>query len=359
MFKGNKGEWSETYVLLKLLGDKELHVGDENLNKIPELLHPIVKILRDERDNRIEYHIEDEIKVIIDGELVFSTSINRFVEKSKLLLSKIKKHSKGVFDVPELEEFLNQIKCTSLKAKSSSKTDIMITLHDLKTNMCPTLGYSIKSQLGSPSSLLNASQATNIVYKIHGDFDKIQMKEINATEGCGKAKQRILTIKDANCEIKLFHFENNIFENNLILIDSYLPKILAEMLSVYFSSTKLRKVSEIVGVVAKMNPMQFDLTQGHKYYTHKIKSFLTQIAVGMMPGSVWDGKYDATGGYLVVKDDGEILAYHLYNKNQFEDYLFHNTNFETASTTRHEFCQIYENDGEYFIKLNLQLRFSK
>jgi len=48
MLKGNKGEWSEIYTLIKLLGDKEIYVGDENLNKIPNLLYPIVKILRDE-----------------------------------------------------------------------------------------------------------------------------------------------------------------------------------------------------------------------------------------------------------------------------------------------------------------------
>lgn len=45
---GNIGEWSEIYVLLKLLGDGEVHAGDENLNEIKNLVYPIIMILREE-----------------------------------------------------------------------------------------------------------------------------------------------------------------------------------------------------------------------------------------------------------------------------------------------------------------------
>jgi type II restriction enzyme len=77
----------------------------------------------------------------------------------------------------------------------------------------------------------------------------------------------------------------------------------------------------------------------------------------MMPSKVWGGIYDATGGYLVVKENGEILCYHIYNRNQFEDYLFENTKLETASSTRHDFGILYEENGTINIKLNLQIRF--
>ena len=79
----------------------------------------------------------------------------------------------------------------------------------------------------------------------------------------------------------------------------------------------------------------------------------------MMPSKVWTGELDATGGYLVVKDDGEVLCYHIYNRNEFENYLIKNTKLETASSTRHEFGTVYENENNYFLKLNLQIRFIK
>ena len=77
----------------------------------------------------------------------------------------------------------------------------------------------------------------------------------------------------------------------------------------------------------------------------------------MTPSKVWNGIYDATGGYLVVKENGDVLCYHIYNRNQFEDYLFQNTKLETASSSRHEFRKIYSEDGKIYFKLNLQIRF--
>ena len=56
---------------------------------------------------------------------------------------------------------------------------------------------------------------------------------------------------------------------------------------------------------------------------------MTIIALGMMPASQWKGKYEATGGYIIVKEDGDILCYHIYNRNEFREYLYNNTKFDT------------------------------
>lgn len=40
-------------------------------------------------------------------------------------------------------------------------------------------------------------------------------------------------------------------------------------------------------------------------------------------------------------------------------YLFNNTKFDTPSTTRHEFGEVYKVKDSYLIKLNLQIRFTK
>ena len=78
----------------------------------------------------------------------------------------------------------------------------------------------------------------------------------------------------------------------------------------------------------------------------------------MKPATPWDGLDNATGGYIIVKEDGEVLCYHVYNRNDFEDYLFKNTKLDTPSTTRNGFSEIYKGvDGKYYVKLNLQIRF--
>lgn len=41
----------------------------------------------------------------------------------------------------------------------------------------------------------------------------------------------------------------------------------------------------------------------------------------MKPAKPWDGLDEQTVAYIIVKADGEILAYHIYNRNFFEQYL--------------------------------------
>ena len=43
MITANKGEWSEVYALFKLLSEGKLYAGDKDLNKIPNLIYPIIR----------------------------------------------------------------------------------------------------------------------------------------------------------------------------------------------------------------------------------------------------------------------------------------------------------------------------
>ncbi len=91
-----------------------------------------------------------------------------------------------------------------------------------------------------------------------------------------------------------------------------------------------------------------------------MKVLLLDSALGMTSAKEWKGRYDANVGYLVVKKDGDIVCYHFYNRNDVEDYLYHNTRFERASRSRYHFGSLYrDNDGKVYIKLNLQIRFTK
>ena len=71
-------------------------------------------------------------------------------------------------------------------------------------------------------------------------------------------------------------------------------------------------------------------------------------SAGEKLSKIWKGELDATGGYLIVTDDGEILCYHIYNRNEFENYLVVNTKLETANSTGHDFGTIYSDENEFF-----------
>ena len=59
---GNKGEWSEIYTLLKLLGEGKVYAGDQHMNKIHDLFYPIIMILRQEKEGNFNYKLQDIIR---------------------------------------------------------------------------------------------------------------------------------------------------------------------------------------------------------------------------------------------------------------------------------------------------------
>ena len=64
MITGNKGEWSEIYTLLKVIADKQLFAGDSNLNKIENLIFPIIKVLRDESNGTFEFSYNKDLVIV-------------------------------------------------------------------------------------------------------------------------------------------------------------------------------------------------------------------------------------------------------------------------------------------------------
>lgn len=356
MITGNKGEWSEIYALFKLLGDKNLFAGNANLNKFEELFYPIIKIIRIENGGNFEYAIEDDLVIISGGIEELRIPVKTFLTKSVELLTAIK-GSTGSFSIPEVETFMKSINCQTLKAKSTSKTDIRIVIHDQRINQTAELGFSIKSQLGGEATLLNAGKTTNFVYQVL-DFKATskEIESINEIDTRSKIKDRIEAIKSKGGRLKFINLEQDIFKNNLVLIDSLLPNIVAEILNTFFT-TNLSSTKDLTENINSNNPINYDNKFSHSFYEYKMKRFLTDVALGMTPSKVWSGVYDATGGYLIVKENGNVLCYHIYNRNQFEDYLFANTKLETASSTRHDFGKIYEENGKFYFKLNLQIRF--
>ena len=137
------------------------------------------------------------------------------------------------------------------------------------------------------------------------------------------------------------------------MLDSMLPQIMSAIL-LYSYTTGQKDCKDIVDKIEEQDILQYGIKG---IYAYKFKKFLCAIALGMMPATPWNGYDEANGGYIIVKKDGDVVAYHIYNRNSFEDYLLDNTCFERASTKKHDYAHIYENDGKMYINLNAQIRF--
>ena len=356
---GNKGEWSEIYTLFKLLGDGKVYAGDAMLNKM-SIYYPIIDIIRQET-SRFDYRPDDTRQIVIidqDGMQLLSIPMSRFANEAQLLLDVIVSAKGASFAVPATETFMKSIGCNQLKAKSSDKADIHIVIHDLRTGMKPNLGFSIKSQLGSASTLLNAGATTNITYRIKGvsltDQDISNINSIDDHLG------RMKYLDEQGAILQFDKIDHDVFRNNLLFIDSSMPQFIADCLSISSGSKGVLPVADVVKCIAERNPFGFTGSNVEIFYAHKMKMLLLDVALGMTPAKEWTGQYDANGGYLVVRQDGEIVCYHFYNRNDVEDYLYYNTRFERASRSRYNFGSLYRgNDGNVRIKLNLQILFKK
>lgn len=152
--------------------------------------------------------------------------------------------------------------------------------------------------------------------------------------------------------------DNDIFNSNMMLVDTNMSLIIGEMLESFYRG-KANKVKELTGLRVANNSCKVSDENKDIFYAYKIKELMTNIALGMMLTSQWSGNYEATGGYIIVKEDGDVLCYHIYNRNEFREYLYNNTKFDTPSKSKHNFGVIEEVDSKQILKLNLHIRFVK
>ncbi len=350
---GNKGEWSELYAFMKLLSKGRVYAANEKVEKIDEVVYPILKIMREEQKGEvIDYVIDgDLVHLEIQSSRMLSIPRKELDDNANKLLQEIASHS-GSFELEEIASFANGIKVTKIKAPSSDTTDITMQIEDTHTNYIRNVGFSIKSEIGHAPTLMNASAATNFIYKVTGITSQ-QAEEINAIDTKTKIKDRMAKIAELGGKVEYSGMSHNGFKRNLVMVDSSMPEIIGNML-LYFLAEDIKECDKLVDMLGERDPLGYGDAM---MYTYKFKKFLCSCALGMKPVKVWDGLDEANGGYIIVKADGEILAYHIYNRNFFEQYLLDNTVLEKASTSRHGYMSLYEEDGEMYIKMNLQVRF--
>jgi type II restriction enzyme len=359
MIKGNKGEWSEFYTFIKLLADKQINAADTNLQKIEDIFYPVLKIVRQEASGRMDYEFsaDGKVRVLEAGTEIALVDSSDLKSKILEVFNIIRNEQSTTFEVPVAEELMHRFKATRLNAGNSRKEDITLKIHDRNTGTDPEIGFSIKSMLGSAATLLNSSSATNFIFKIN-NLPEEMISEINTIEGKSKIRERLTAIIRTGATFTYQGTSSEVFAKNLRKIDTVLPEITAELLLAYYSG-KGSALPELVSNLGKgeIKILQFDLDASD--YEFKIKSLLHNIALGMVPSSPWDGLLRAHGGYIIVREDGEIVCYHVYNADDFRSYLFNNTRLDTPSTSRHGFGEIYNEGESLFIKLNIQIRFAR
>jgi len=167
MITGNKGEWSEIFIFLKLMCDRKIHAADADMNKLDDVYLNIIKIIREElRDRLYEYYTGDVVKIHLN---CIDTGRNvcedEFVENRDKVFDLLSVNPSGTFGNEDIERFLSTIFVTKLKAPSISSSDyfggtqdITMSVMDYRSGITRTVGFSCKSDFGGRATLFNASK---------------------------------------------------------------------------------------------------------------------------------------------------------------------------------------------------------
>jgi hypothetical protein len=352
--KGNIGEWSELYALGYLLIHAGAYAADENQNAIPEVFHKVLQVFISEKNGMPETQYKigaSQIAVLISGSEIATIDRSLLEASVKYMLSEIKDgNHKRTFELISGNSLVKLIHRSRISASSTEhENDLDLVMEDPATGaQTPRVGFNIKSQIGGRATLLNASGATNFIYKIV-PTDSSQNRQYPNFEH-GKHRQNLKKLYEAGYRLEFEKTSSDIFHRNLILLDMQFPHYLAKaLLHSYLSGedSYLRAVDSV------FDPEDVNSRQPK----FKLKEFLGAVAMGLRPSIEWDGDTTKFSGILVVKNNGEVVFYYLYNRKNFEEYLFKNVSFERPSTSRHKYGYIYNENGVDKIKLNLQIRF--
>jgi hypothetical protein len=354
---GNVGEWSEIFALFKILNNGVIYAADANAQKIDDSFLRILKVIREEnRGHKIEYRLGQNIQIWEGNQMLVEVDRDQFRQNSEIIFEKFftgRDDRTGSFAVDEVTDFLEHIHIEKLKAPSTEKVDIMMQINDVASGMNPIVGFSIKSDIGALPTLLNPGNNTRFRYKIDGITDD-QMDQINSLSEGNYAIERMRLLFQYTNAISFHSMNGRVFKENLMYIDMRMPEIYAEMILAHYKNMNLINCVDLVDELMRSNPLDLPNTDLYKY---KLRRLLVASALGMTPGANWHGGESTTGGYLLVKKNGDILYYHLYNRNLFEDYLLNNTKFDRPSMTRYDYGYIFKIEDEYFIDFNIQIRF--
>ena len=371
--KLNKGEWAEFYVMMKLLGEGRLYTANKLLQKNYQSYLDVLKIIRQECETQVlEYIIDETNGVVIvktqDSDTILATMpVSDFNDYAKMLFDGIKDVKGSSVPAPDpVCDFAKVIYVSkpkapavkALKKQFGGKNDIFIEVRDGQTAIVSIMGFSIKSKFGQNPTLFNAGSSSQYLYKLTGCNDAM-MDEFNAiTENGGRGWSKCKAyLSDHGISMEFARTQNPIYNDNLFLVRESMAKIMAWCVKDrLIDSPGHFEVMETVERMIAANPL--GVPGARVYYEKAIKDFLMAGFTGMTAGKEWDGKEQVNGGYIVVMDDGDVICYHSSDRESFRDYLYRNTHFEYVSADKYLWSRIIKIDGEYYLPLNLSVRFN-
>lgn len=281
--------------------------------------------------------------------------------KAEELLNEINNFSRGErsFEIPGIYSLMERLKCTSVSGSSGKKSDLTLSFFNPHTGRQSLVGFSIKSEIGGNPSLINASATTNIVFLVKFPDSISEEEIITLSENNKGLKSFVQDMTKMGAVFQFKCYSNYIFNQNLIITESIMPNIIAEMVLYYNQKERMTSIRDIINDFYSSGNFEKRLGSviTQRNLEIKLKKLLRASALGMNPGTSWDGNSTAHGGYILVKKDGSVVCSHSENEDLLGDYLYNIAKMDNGSRSKHDFGSLYKNDNnEWEIKMNFSVR---
>jgi hypothetical protein len=351
---GNRGDWSELFAVASILGNGGAYAADAHLKPLKSRFLKAAKLFlnRGKSASLVSFQLSpDGTATRTLGKSAEIVNQSEVRSRLEALLADLQDETKvGHFHSETGGDLLDLL---GLERPSASSSDTasdfdMILMDPLTDEITPRHSFSVKSQLGAPATLLNASGQTNITFCL-GDKSTLSQARVVELNDLKWVETRNALLAEA-CEPDFRGFDGAVFNENLRLVDSAMPEIIANLVRAHYFSG-IKRLDE---ATAHCYPSYLAESE---QVTYKVKELMGVLAMGMRPNSKWSGDPSSFKGMVVVTKEGEVVVFYLFNVLEFRDFLFSTLGFERGSSNRHGWGEIYEEAGEWRVKLNLQLRF--
>lgn len=378
MSSKNKGELSELYTLIYILGNGVVPLVDGKLRLLGRELE-FKAVYRKEGTIQaagVKTEVSNQYILDADKDLIFINYLgNRVGQIPKSLLQQkasetlrlVQDNGTVEDDNPTIVALLNLLKTNSPSAKASDKSDFS---GDVTTPGIPGiqhLGFSVKSNLGSASTLINANKESSAFrFQLTKDGRTPSQEEIDALNTAKNPTKQAIVEGYSFCFVRTLGKPLNY---NLRLMDSLGPEIIASLLvERYYGKNASLPITELIGRICQsVRCREYPVIAGfgdtaderRAVLEFKIRNILLGFATGATVGIRWDGRDDANGGFIVVKKSGEVVCLELFTREAIGRYLLDWTFFDDPSRKRHGHNRVLLSEGRAYIDLQLQVRFKQ
>lgn len=370
-FDATKREWSELYLLFKILEDGEIREGTSEGQANERAVQGISAIIRREQTGLRYYEIAgDRVEIsrsefsvegdAASGEKVLVKKVSRsdFGRMAASVLAIMREEGERIGASEEIENFMDLISLYDLRSLSGGVSDLEISFVG---GAATPSGCTVWSRIGNATRLLDGGRAANLKMEQSGaKFSAPEVAKINALQTTNTVKDRMLLMEQLGGVLKYVEPADKVFRSNLAMLDLHMGRLLTEMVRTMHLEG-LTRINELTVRMKEVNPLKVktELVEKHCYYEYKMKQFLLAAVQGMRPAKIYTGSERMPAYFILLNTDGRFCIYPAADRNLLGEFLYQNTRLEKAAPEKDKYGFLERENGKYYFKLNCKVGFTK